>query len=74
MEKLDGILESLGFREGDIPETRKGIFEGIRVGIAVHPFKGICLSYYHVGERSAIEDEIFVPRDSNKRQIAQALL
>ena len=74
MEKLGGILESMSFRKGDIPETWKGIFEGITVSIVVHPIKGICLSYYHVGKRTAVEDEIFIPLYSNKQQIAQALL
>jgi hypothetical protein len=74
MERLGGILESIGFKKGDIPETWKGIFEDIIVNICVHPLKGICLSYYHAGKRSALEDEIFIALDSNKQQITQALL
>ena len=74
MEKLGGILESMGFKKDDMPETWKGMFEAITVSIVVHPYKGICLSYYHVGKRTAIADEIFIPHNSNKQQIAQALL
>ena len=74
MSNLGEIVESMGFKEGNIPETWKGIFEGITVSIVVHPFKGICLSYYHVGNHNAVMDEMFIPHDSNKQQIAQALL
>ena len=74
MDNLGEIVEGMGFIKGDIPETWKGIFEGITVSIVVHPFKGICLSYYHVGKRTAVTDEIFIPHDSNKQQVAQALL
>ncbi len=74
MGKLGEILESMGFKEGDIPETWNGIMDGIHFGICKHPFKGIAIIYYRVGKRSAVQDEIFIPLDSNKQQIAQTIV
>jgi hypothetical protein len=71
MEDLCDILESMGFKEGDMPETWKGVFEGIYIRICIHPFKGIALSFYSTDKRAASEGEIFIPKNSNKRQIAQ---
>ena len=73
MEDLREILESMGFKEGDILETWKGVFEGIYINICVHPFKGIALSFNGVGKRTASEGKVFIPKNSSKRQIAQAI-
>ena len=63
MEELNTILKSMGFKDGVIPgESWKVNFEGIHGGICIHPINGICLSYYYVGKRTAIEDTIFIPR------------
>ena len=74
MEELGNILKSMGFKEGDMPDTWKGIMEGIHFSICRHPLKGIAVSFYCVGERTGSEGEIFIPDDSNQQRIAQTLV
>lgn len=71
---LSSVLESMGFTAGDMPETWKGTMDGIHLSICLHPERGIAISFWHFGGRTASEGEVFVPRSVNEQEIAQALV
>lgn len=62
------------FKRGDIPDTWNGVFEGIDIGISIHPIKGLAFSFFRVDKRTMCEGEIFIPVDSDMQQIAQTLV
>jgi hypothetical protein len=71
--ELGSILESMGFTAGRYPETWQAVIDGIQFNICLHLWKGIAVSFFHVGGRAASHGEVFIPRSANQQEIAQTL-
>lgn len=74
MMELGSILESIGFTAGRHPETWLAVMDGIRFSICLHPLKGIAIGFWHIGDRTASEGEISLPKTATEQEIAQALV
>jgi len=72
--ELGSILESMGFTPGEMSETWKATMDGIHLSICMHPWKGIAIGFWHSSERTISEGEMFIRRDADKQEIAQALV
>jgi hypothetical protein len=71
---LGNVLESMGFAPGDMSDTWKATMDGVHFSICIHPWRGIAIGFWHSSERTISEGEVFIRRDANKQEIAQALV
>lgn len=74
MEDYAKNLETLKFKKDPAINIWRNTFEGISLSACLHPLKGIAISYYYMGNRTASQGEIFLPVNSTVQEIAESII